>query len=176
MATLKSDTRSSFQAETVLRLATQDDLPKLEWYGQYTHFRRLFSRTFEDQQQGRRLMLVADFNGFPVGQVFVQLGDAGLPTPSRQWYGYLYSLRVLELFRGCGLGTRLIIEAEGRLRELEYRRVIIAVAKTNTGARRLYERLGYVVYTEDSGRWHYIDHVGQMKEVVEPSWLLKKKL
>ncbi|MFP4321546.1 MAG: hypothetical protein ACLFTK_03755, partial [Anaerolineales bacterium] len=49
------------------RLARADDLPKLEWGGEYTHFRRVFNYTYSEQQAGRRLMLLADFNNYPVG-------------------------------------------------------------------------------------------------------------
>ena len=45
--------------DVIFRPAERDDLPKLEWYGQYTHFRRVFQRAYEDQVAGRRLMLLA---------------------------------------------------------------------------------------------------------------------
>jgi ribosomal protein S18 acetylase RimI-like enzyme len=176
MTTLKTDTCFAVQLNVVLRLARREDLPLLEWFGQYTHFRRLYLHTFDDQQQGRRLMLVADAGGYPVGQIFVHLADAGLSLHARYWHGYLYSLRVMEPLRGNGIGTRLIQEAETRLFALDYRWVTIAVAKTNAAARRLYERLGYGVYGDDPGHWHYTDHLGQIQEVVEPSWMLKKRL
>ena len=37
----------------------EEDLPKLEWYGEYLHFRRVFRRAYDDQLAGRRLMLLA---------------------------------------------------------------------------------------------------------------------
>jgi hypothetical protein len=59
------------QMQVIFRLAEREDLPKLEWYGKYTHFRRVFERTYEEQLRGRRLMLLADVNGFPIGQLFI---------------------------------------------------------------------------------------------------------
>ncbi len=159
-----------------LRLATGHDLEKLEWYGQYTHFRKLFARTYEDQQQGRRLMLLAVVNDFPIGQIFIHLNDAEAEPRFRQRRGYVYSLRVMDPFRGHGIGTRLIQHAEQLLQERGYRWVLIAVAKTNHGARALYERLGYVVYAADPGRWSYVDHQGRVQQVEEPSWMLQKRL
>jgi ribosomal protein S18 acetylase RimI-like enzyme len=159
-----------------LRLARKADLSKLEWFGQFTHYRALYARTFEQQQQERRLMLLATVNEFPVGQVFIHLTDTGLPEEERQRRGYVYALRVLDPFRGQGIGSRLILQGEELLRERDYRWVVIAVAKTNAGARRLYERLGYLVYGEDPGRWSYVDHQGRLQRVEEPSWMLEKRL
>ncbi len=162
--------------QVVFRFAERDDLPKLEWHGEYVHFRRVFHRAFEDQRAGRRLMLLADVNGYPIGQVFVQLesfDDFGRNAGQR---GYLYSLRVMDAFQHQGIGTALLREAERILRERHYDSVSIAAAKDNPGARRLYERLGYKVYTEDSGRWNYVDHEGRTRHVVEPCWILEKML
>lgn len=159
-----------------LRLAAREDLEKLEWFGQYAHYRTLYARTYEDQLRGRRLMLLALINDFPIGQIFIHLNDAEVAPSYRQARGYVYSLRVMEPFRGQGIGTRLILHAEQLLRERGYRWVLIAVAKTNRRARSLYERLGYVVYGDDPGRWSYVDHQGKVRQVEEPSWMLQRRL
>lgn len=162
------------QLDITFRLAARADLPKLEWYGQYTHFRAVFRRTYAEQEQRRRLMLLADCADFPVGHIFIQLNSR------RSWdnrlRGYLYSLRVMEMFRGKGIGTRLIEEAETMLFELGYGWTTIAAAKDNLRARRLYERMGYKVFTEDDGEWSYLDHEGKVRNVREPCWVLEKKL
>ena len=157
------------------RPAERDDLPKLEWHGEYTHFRRVFRNTFEEQRTGRRLMLLADVNGYPIGQVFIQLENAD------DWWrngrhAYLYSLRVMDIFQRHGIGTSLIQEAERLLRDRDYDSISIAVAKDNSNARRLYERLGYAIVAEDSGRWQYVDHEGRTRHVSEPCWILEKWL
>jgi GNAT superfamily N-acetyltransferase len=82
----------------------------------------------------------------------------------------------MDMFQQKGIGTALIREAESILIERNYGSVSIAAAKDNPGARRLYERLGYSVFMEDSGRWHYVDHEGKTKHVVEPCWVLEKIL
>ena len=82
----------------------------------------------------------------------------------------------MEMFRGQGIGTRLIQEAEAIIITRNIERVVIAVAKTNPDAKRLYERLGYRIFAEDEGRWHYTDHRGVTHNVHEPCWLLEKFL
>ncbi len=160
----------------VLRLARPDDLPKLEWFGQYARYRRLYRTTYADQEQQRRLMLLAVVNEFPIGQIFIHLGGADCGGHRSYGRGYLYALRVLEPFRGQGIGTRLIQCAEEQLLARGLRWAIIAAAKDNPGARRLYERLGYVVYGEDAGHWEYTDDEGRVQHVHEPAWLLHKRL
>ena len=159
----------------LLRVATLEDLPKLEWYGQYKHFRNLFRRTYREQQAGRRVMLLADSNNFPIGHVFIQFKDPD-DTPDEIGRAYLYSFRVMEVFRGHGIGTWLLQESENMILDRGIEWATIAVAKDNDGALRLYERLGYQIYTEDSGRWSYLDHKGIVRHVNEPCWMLEKNL
>jgi len=166
----------SFQADIVFRFAEREDLPRLEWYGKYTHFRRVFQRAYEDQVAGRRVMLLAVMNDWPIGQVFIQLESLDDALAQYGKRGYLYSLRVMDMFQRQGIGSALLIEAENILVSRDYDSVSIAAAKENPGARRLYERLGYHVFMEDAGRWHYVDHEGKTRHVSEPCWVLEKLL
>lgn len=160
--------------EVRLRPAERADLPLLEWYGEYQHFRTVFQRTFAEQQKGTRLMLLADCGGFPVGQVFLHFRTGERPSLGTRLY--MYSLRVMEMFRGHGIGSALIRQAECFGRETGHDWAAIAVARDNAGARRLYERLGYQIYAEDAGKWTYIDHRGRLRRVSEPCWLLEKPI
>lgn len=166
----------ALQLEVVFRFAEADDLPKLEWYGAYTHFRRVFQRTYEEQVAGARLMLLADVGGWPIGQVFIQLAAMDDLFTQMRMHGYLYSLRVMDAFQHKGIGTALLREAESILVERRHDSVSIAAARDNPGARRLYERLGYRVIAEDAGRWNYVDHEGRTRYVYEPCWILEKSL
>jgi ribosomal protein S18 acetylase RimI-like enzyme len=159
-----------------LRIATQSDIPKLEWYGQYTHHRNLFWRAYREQQLGRRLILVADSNNFPIGHIFIQFigQDYGIADGNKR--AYLYSLRVMEMFRGYGIGTCLIQEAESHIQDRGFEWITIAVGKSNHQARRLYERLDYHTFAEDPGHWSYIDHEGRTRNIHEPCWLLQKQI
>jgi ribosomal protein S18 acetylase RimI-like enzyme len=159
-----------------IRIATRADLPKMEWYGLYTHQRNLFRRAYREQQLGRRLILIADSNHFPVGQLFIQFVSMDSSIADGGNRAYLYSLRVMEMFRGYGIGTCLLQEAQAIIQDRGYEWSTIGVAKDNTQARRLYERLGYRVFAEDPGRWSYIDHEGRTRHVNEPCWLLQKQV
>jgi ribosomal protein S18 acetylase RimI-like enzyme len=159
-----------------IRLCREDDLPKLEWYGQHSQFRQVFARTFREQTQGQRLMLVADCKGFPIGQVFVQLDSKEKQIATRNQRAYLYSLRVMEMFRGMGIGSSLIDEAETNALRLGYRWTTIAAAKQNAAAIRLYNRKGYKVFAEDARRWSYVDAQGETQYQDEPCWLMQKKI
>lgn len=166
----------TLEIPVAFRLATYSDLPKLEWYGQYTHFRALFRRTYQEQLQNRRLMLVADCNNFPIGHIFVQLSSGEQRIADGRRRAYLYSLRVMEMFQGHGIGTRLILEAEILAADERFSWATIAAAKDNPRARRLYERLGYRVFGEDEGKWSYLDHENRMRYVHEPCWVLEKSI
>ncbi len=159
-----------------IRVATKSDIPKLEWYGQFTHYRNLFRRAYRDQLEGRRVILVADCNNFPVGQLFIQLQSSNHLIADGRRRAYFYSFRVMEMFRGRGIGTALVSEAEGVVMRRDFASVTIAVVKANQAALRLYRQLGYQQFAEDSGRWSYIDHKGQTQYVHEPCWILEKSL
>ena len=68
-------------------------------------------------------------------------------------YVYLDDLSVTEAYRGRGIGTRLIRTAESYAKEIGIEPVVFHVNKTNRGAFRLYERLGYAVYRDDGTRY-----------------------
>lgn len=160
----------------LIRAATEADLPALEWDGEYRHFRRVYRAAMNEALQDRRMVLVAEVAGEVVGQLFVQLENVQLDPGGRRPTGYLYALRVRPPFRNQGIGTALVTYAEDNLRERRFVRAAIAVAKDNAGALRLYRRLGYEVFGEDPGNWSYVDDEGQLRHVLEPSYLLDKEL
>ena len=71
-------------------------------------------------------------------------------------YLYLDDLSVTEASRCRGLGTRLIRIAEDYARELSIPVLVLHVERENTGARRLYERLGFLPYGETDTRLRMI--------------------
>lgn len=166
--------RTTISGDIVLRNANEKDLPKLEWFGEYLHFRRLFRYTYQEQIMRRRLMLIAEFNDFPIGQIFIFFKDDNLHDGSAR--GYLYSLRVMEPFQKHGIGTKLILSAEQIVKQRRLPKTTIAVAKENHVARRLYERLGYRITHEDEGKWSYTNHMGETIYMHEPCWMLEKTL
>ena len=174
--TAREQTSLPITLDIDLRLAVKDDLPKLEWFGQYSHYRVLFRRAFREQQQGRRLMLVADCNNFPIGHIFMQFSSGEPSVADGETRAYFYAFRVMEMFRGRGIGSALLEEAESLVIARGYTWTTIAVAKDNDGARRLYERLNYRIFRDDPGQWSYRDQHGEMRWVNEPCWLMEKRL
>ena len=155
-------------ARITIRPTRAEDLSKLEWFGAFAHFRDYYQRTYQDHLAGRRLMLVADLNNFPVGQVWLDV------TPVE--YAYLYSLRVMEPLQGLGVGSRLMTSAETLARSYGYRQIQLAVEKTNAAARRLYERLGFRVFSQRVDVWSYTDHHGETHWVQEDVYGMRKTL
>jgi ribosomal protein S18 acetylase RimI-like enzyme len=163
-------------AQVVIRPVHENELEALEWDGAYTKYRRIYSQTYNDVVRGQRMMLVAAAGKLLVGQVFVQLSSSESRFADGYSRAYLYSLRVRPDWQGQGLGTRLIGAAEEALLARRFESAVIAAAKNNPGARRLYERLGYRAFTEDPGVWHYVDANGRRQTVEEPCWVMEKTL
>lgn len=172
----QSPTEMTLTLTLALRQLVKDDLKKLEWYGQYRHFRHIFQRSYREQLKGKRYLLVADCAAFPVGRLFIRFNSSNPLIADGDRRAYLYSFQVMEMFRGKGIGTRLIQQAETILKQNHYQEASIAVAKDNAGALRLYRRHQYHVFGEDEGRWRYMDHRGRLRQVHEPCWLLAKRL
>jgi ribosomal protein S18 acetylase RimI-like enzyme len=56
---------------------------------------------------------------------------------------YICGMAVFPEHRGCGIGTRLLALAEQQARDKGFRRVSLIVFEQNSGAKRLYDRVGY---------------------------------
>ena len=166
----------SIQLPILIRQVKKHDLPNLEWNGQFTHYRNLFRRNFREQEEGKRILLIADSNGIPIARLFILFKSQDTDIADGKVRGYLYSFYVMEAFRKHGIGTRLIQAAENILRERNFKIATIAVSKTNIDALRLYQHLGYEEFGESSGKWQYRDHRGRLKKVNDPCWLLEKNL
>jgi ribosomal protein S18 acetylase RimI-like enzyme len=163
--------RFALSLEGEVRVCAEADLEALEWHGMFTPHRALIRDAFARQQRGEVVMLVADIGGFPAGQVWIDLdrrADAGV--------GYLWALRVLPVLYGKGVGTRLVAAAEGVLRDRGFDLAEIGVETENTGARRLYERLGYRVVREEHGSYEYDTPDGEHFLVPMDEWILQKPL
>lgn len=163
------------EATITVRAATADDLPKLEWYGQYAHLRQIMRRTLHEQARGGRFMLLAEFNHFPIGTISAHVRRSELLHPGRKRV-YFYSLRVMDMFQGHGVGSFLLRSAEACAQDLGCVSASIAAAKDNLAACKLYQRRGYHIIGEDPGEWSYLDHLGKLRQVNEPCWILEKAL
>jgi ribosomal protein S18 acetylase RimI-like enzyme len=167
-----------FQISSVrIRTAAEEDLPALEWNGEYAHFRRLYQDIFRSSKRGEAVLWVAELEDQEIiGQLFVQLNSARPELADGIRRAYIYGFRVQAAYQGRGVGTRMMQAAEGDLLQRGYQLVTLNVNRDNPGARRLYERLGYRVVAAEEGRWSYVDDRGQRREVHEPAWRMEKKL
>jgi len=170
-----------------IRLLKQQDLPSLEWDGEFIHFRRVYADAFERAKTGRSVLWVADLNpdianpaqfksAGIIGQLFVQLTCDRPELADGVQKGYIYAFRVKPTYRGSGLGTRMLEFAEEDLKQRGFRTATLNVAQVNKDARRLYERLGYHVVASDPGRWSYPDEKGYWHFVEEPAWRMEKPI
>jgi len=162
--------------DLIIRSLREEDLPALEWGGEYRHFRRLYRRFYEQMRAGKRLILVAEVDEEVIGQSFVQYFIHRSDLPASLVPGYLHAVRIKPAFRNLGIGTLLIQQAEKALARKGMNCSVIAVEVENDAARRLYERLGYRHFADDDGEWSYVDDQGSYRFVSSPAHLLLKKL
>lgn len=157
--------------ELRIRRCTAPDLPLLEWFGLYACHREIIREAFRRQQIGENLMLVAEANRFPAGQVWIDLARERASST-----GVLWALRVLPSLQGMGIGSLLIAAAERALRERGYERAGIAVEDDNEGARLLYERLGYQEVRRERCEYSYRTPDGEEIWRSEDHRVLQKQL
>jgi len=164
-------------ADCSIRQAIRADLPALEWDGELVHYRRLFAQAFEQVQRGQALIWIAEIplQGL-IGQLLVSLKSERPELSDGLERAYVYGFRVKSLYRNQGIGTRMMAVVEADLLERDFSVVTLNVSQQNSGARRLYERLGYRVVGFEPGRWSYINHEGQRVNVHEPAWRMEKNL
>jgi ribosomal protein S18 acetylase RimI-like enzyme len=164
-------------ASLLIRQARRDDLPAMEWEGEYTHFRRLYQEAFESARIGHALLWVVEQpGGGLVAQAFVQLVSSRKELADGVHRAYVYGLRVRREHRRNGIGTRLMQAVEADLYRRGFRLVCLNVSRDNGEAKRLYERLGYRIVAVEEGRWSYIDDRGVRQYMHEPAWRMEKRL
>jgi ribosomal protein S18 acetylase RimI-like enzyme len=146
-----------------LRFLQESDLPLLEWHGG-ADLRSFYQKEWTKHQGESVMVVVADFNGFPIAQAAIHW----LGKPTHPHIPDIQSVRVMDVFQGQGIGSHLLEQCEKIVRAEKHPQVSLAVALENKGARRLYERLGYrVTGTPYDDTWSYIDAHGQTVEVSE---------
>jgi ribosomal protein S18 acetylase RimI-like enzyme len=169
--------RITLGARVQVRHLAGDDLPALEWEGQYKHFRRLYRDVYENMRAGKALMWVVELPEVGVvGQLFVQLKGARAEWADGLDRAYVYGVRVRPSYRNQGIGSRLMEIVEADLNARGFRWINLNVGRQNIAARRFYERHGYKVISAEPGRWSYIDHRGRRQQVEEPAWRMQKDI
>ena len=163
------------EQQVIIRQAVKNDLPALEWEGEFSRFRHVFAEAYRLQELGDVIMWVIELPEFGlIGQMFIQLyGPHQIQTNSTK-YAYIYGFRVRQVYRGHGIGNRLLKTAETDLKRRGFERISLNVARDNDSARRLYEKAGYQVVAPEPGIWSYLDDQGHRRFVNEPAWRMEK--
>jgi ribosomal protein S18 acetylase RimI-like enzyme len=165
-------------SQVVIRHLLREDLPTLEWGGEFTHFRRVYAEAFERMQQGQTRIWIAEQPNthLLLGQVFVQLMCDRPELADGRTRAYLYSFRVREGYRSRGLGSYIMETVENEIRQQGFSSMTLNVAKENQRARQLYLRRGYHIVAHEAGIWSYPDDKGIIRHVEEPAWRMEKDL
>lgn len=165
------DGNATVALPVTIRPASENDLPTLEWYGLHTPHREIIAGAFRLQERGDGSMLLADVNGFPVGQIcidFLRKRPSGRAT--------LWALRVFQPFRRLGLGVRLVRAAERLVVQRGVPFAELGVDRDNAGVLPFYERLGYEHCGRERGQFLYHTPEGRLVRVAIDQWLLQKRM
>ena len=177
MFVIQTEKRLLSQLQFQIRHLLHSDLPSLEWEGEYTHFRRLYREIYRSACDDRAVIWVADLGGSEViGQLLVQLESARVELADGDNCAYFYGFRVKDNYRGQGVGSRLLKNAEVDLYGRKFRWITLNVSRDNLETRRYYEKRGFRIVAPEPGKWSYIDDQGAHIEVHEPSWRMKKRI
>lgn len=160
-----------------IRPAQAEDLPGLEWDGEFSHFRKLYRQHFHNTQTGNTRIWVAESEqGEVVGQVFLMLNSRQAEMADGITRAYLFSFRIKQNYRDKGLGSFMLAFVEKFLLEKGFDTLRLNVARLNVKARHMYEKHGFRVVAPEEGRWKYEDQFGNWQTVHEPAWKMIKKL
>lgn len=160
----------------LIRPLRHGDLPALEWDGEYSHFRRLYQKHYQNSLMGGIQMWVCENPvGLIVGQFFLQL-DQSSRNNSKGKPPYLFSFRIRPLYRHQGLGSFILNCLEEYLQSFGYNFLCLNVSQKNEEALRLYKEHGYNITGSNSGVWSYQDQNNVWQTVIDPAWEMLKKL
>ena len=109
---------------------------------------RLLRRYFREQADGAQRGLVADFNGNPIGQLWVRLRHIDPSIEAGLRVAYVHTLVVMPEFRRLGVAEGLVRSASALAVTRGCTHVTIGVDRPNEAARRLYAKWGFQRYYE----------------------------
>ncbi len=160
-----------------IRKVKKEDLPALEWGGEYSKFRQMYTSLYRDTQVGRALMwMIETQENKMVGQAFVMLRSGDTAAADGERRAYVFSFRIKPEYRNQGIGSYLMSFVQTDLSERGFKFLTLNVAKENKDALRLYKRLGYKIIGSHPGKWSYTDHEGRTHQVNEPAWRMMKRI
>ena len=157
--------------DVTIRLCERKDLLDLEWFGLFAHNHDLFLSAYERHEKGENIMLVAEVNLFPVGQIWIDLTKRKIDS-----IGVLCALRVMPSLHNLGIGSALIRSAESILQSKGYRVAELGVEKNNDHAKRLYEWFAYRVVGDNIEEWDYTTPQSGTVHAAIHEWIMHKTL
>jgi ribosomal protein S18 acetylase RimI-like enzyme len=146
-----------------------NDLPWLGWSGSSSHLRAVRHALDRVAAGEVEYLAVRAPSGEPIAK-------AGIDFQKRGDAGTLWQLATHPRLRRLGLGTRLIHEAENRIRARGRLWGALAVEDNNPEARALYERLDYQAHGQEPASWEHEDHDGRLVLYETTVTLLHKRL
>lgn len=149
--------------EVHLRPLLERDLLALEWHGG-ADLRSFYQTQWAAHEAGDVLVVVAAFQDFPIAQAAIHWRG----KPTHPHIPDIQSVRVMEVFRGQQVGSKLLGICESIVRSHGHTLVSLAVALDNQGAKRLYERLGYqATGAPYDDKWAYENASGETVHISE---------
>lgn len=143
-------TRATIEQDGVKALTVSDltkgDLPDVEWAGGPLHLESIAKALNRAEAGEVEYLAVRAPDGKPVS-------IGGIDYKAHAGAGTLWQLATRGEFQGLGLGTRLIEDAENRIRKRGLNTAMLGVEDNNPRARALYERLGYRPVGREKASW-----------------------
>jgi ribosomal protein S18 acetylase RimI-like enzyme len=117
-------------------------------------------------------MLVAvGSNDIPLARIWLEL-----VKKKDQGVGILFALDVVPRLRGLEVGSWMVSECLGVLKDLGFRTAEIGNYKDEDRTRKFYERMGFGVVGEAQNEWSYINEQGEQIIKREEFFVMQQKL
>ncbi len=123
---------------------------------------------FRSVAAGRRLVLVAEYEGYAVGTVALEWNSPHYRTAGGQHSAHISNLVVRPAHQRQGIGRALVEAAEAAADSRGYSVVTIGVDQPNRYARRLYERWGYQWLKDNRQHWGIVHILA--RRLPPPRW------
>jgi ribosomal protein S18 acetylase RimI-like enzyme len=134
---------------------TTDDLARIGWSGSPEHIKSVAGKLERVADGSVEYLVARGPDGEPVSKGLIDYAiheDAGT----------LEQLVTRPDLMSHGIGTKLMREAERRIRARGKRWAVLGVEDDNPRARALYERLGYVAYARARDSWDALNEHGEV--------------
>lgn len=139
-----------------IKLLPEERLDELNEIYDMTRYENFQATRKSNLEACREICVVAEENGKFVGELSMMTQNANIPVaviPNKRVY--LFGLRVRPEYQRQGIGTALLRYAAGLCAQRGIFEFTIGVETANEGARRLYERLGFVKFLENCSEMQF---------------------